>query len=292
MWNKDLSDAMRMREQVWASLPSPAQQKAWRAQAQAAQKIMPSPDQMEFYSRQAEQARRMAASIDPATLRALKEASSSRAVLGAVEAARRALGEQGFAAAQVLTDRELHFGPSRADRPGREREEDSGTESSSREITPEQVRKAEELAASDEVSELLERAVPEELERAAEAYLQDEGAPGPVGAESDEVVLYGVDVNLSNPRKVALVLFVALQAAGISPEVADRIRQALDDLSNVVGGLGWWLLGRQALETAPEGSGVAGEDLLRFAGSIDAEDLDAMERIIEEDCERVPPVGR
>ena len=291
MWNKDLSDAMRLQKQVRASLPSPAQQAALQAQAQAAQKIMPSPEQMEFYRRQAEEARRMAASIDPATLRVLREASSSQAILGAVEAARRALGERGFSAAQVLTDRELHFRPLPADR--RERDsEGSGAESSPREITPEQVRKAEELAASDEVRELLERAVPEELEREAEAFLEDEDSPAPVGTESDEVVLYGVDVKLSNPRQVALVLFVALQAAGISPELADRIRQALDDLSNVVGGLGWWLLGRQALDSVPEGSGVAGEDLLRFAGSIDAEDLDAMERVIEEDCERIPPVER
>jgi len=291
MWNKDLSDAMRMREQAKALVPTPAQQEAWRAQAQAAQKIMLTPEQMKFYRRQAEEARRMAASINPATLRVLKEASSSRAVLGAVEAARRTLGERGFAAAQVLTDRELHFRPLPADR--RERDsEGPGAESSSREITPEQVRKAEELAGSDEMRELLERAVPEELEREAEAYLEDEDASGPVGTESDEVVLYGVDVKLSNPRQVALVLWVALQAVGISPEAADRLRQALDDLSNLVGGLGWWLLGRQALDSASEGSGVAGADLLRFAGSIDAEDLDAMERVIEEDCERIPPVGR
>lgn len=291
MWNKDFSDAMRMREQVRASLPSPAQQKAWKALARDAQKIMPTPEQMEFYRRQTEQARRMAASIDPATLRVLREASSSQAVLGAVEAARRALGEQGFAAAQVLTDRELHFRPLPADR--RERDsEGPGTGLSSREITPERVRKAEELAASDEVRELLERAVPEEFEREAQAYLEDENSSGPVGAEADEVVLYGVDVKLSNPRQVALVLWVALQAVGIPPELADRLRQALDDLGSVVGGLGWWLLGRQALDSAPEGSGVAGADLLRFAGSIDEVDLDAMERVIEEDCERVPPVGR
>lgn len=291
MWNKDIRDAMRLQGQLRRLLPSPAQQEAWRAQAQAAQKLMPSPEQMEFYRRQAEEARRMAASIDPATLRALREASSSQAVRGAVAAARKALGEQGFAAAQVLTDRELHFGPSRVARPSRERE-DSGTGPSSREITPEEVRKAEELAASNEVRELLERIVPEELEQEAEAYLEDEAAPGPVGAESDEVVLYGVDVKLSNPRQVALVLFVALQAAGIPPELAEKLRQALENLSNLVGGLGWLLLGRQARGLAPEGSGVAGEDLLRFAGSIDAEDLDAMERVIEEDCERIPPVGR
>jgi hypothetical protein len=291
MWNKDIRDAMRLQKQVRASLPSPVQQEALRAQAQTVQKMIPSPEQMEFYRRQAEEARRMAASIDPATLRALREASSSQAVLGAVEVARRALGERGFAAAQVLTDRELHFRTLPVDRPERD-SEGPGAESSSREITPEQVRKAEELAASDEVRELLERAVPEELEREAETCLEDEDSPASVGTESDEVVLYGVDVKLSNPRQVALVLFVALQAAGTSPELADRIRQALDDLSNVVGGLGWWLLGRQALDSAPEGSGVAGEDLLRFAGSIDAEDLDAMERVIEEDCERIPPVGR
>ena len=291
MWNKDVRDAMRLQEQLRGLLPSPAQQEALRAQAQAAQKMIPSPEQMTFYRRQAEEARRIAASIDPATLRVLREASTSREVRGAIEAARRALGERGFAAAQVLTDRELHFRQLPTDREERDRE-GKGARSSSREITPERVRKAEELAGSDEVRELLERAVPEELAREAEAFLEDEDAPGPVGSESDEVVLYGVDVKLSNPRQVALVLFVALQAAGIPPEVADKLRQALDDLANVVGGLGWWLLGRQVQSSAPEGSGVAGEDLLRFAGTIDEADLDAMERVIEEDCERIPPVER
>lgn len=291
MWNKDIRDAMRLQGQLRRPLPSSAQQEAWRIQAQAAQKLIPNPEQMEFYRRQAEEARRMAVSIDPSTLRALREASSSQAVRGAVDAARRALGERGFAAAQVLTDRELHFGP--LPPVAREREDvGSRREAPPPEVMAERVRKAEELAGSDEVRELLERIVPEELEQEAEAYLEDEAAPGPVGAESDEVVLYGVDVKLSNPRQVALVLFVALQAAGIPPEFAEKLRQALDDLSNVVGGLGWWLLGRQARGLAPEGSGVAGEGLLRFAGSIDAEDLDAMERVIEEDCERIPPVGR
>lgn len=291
MWNKDFSDAMRLQKQLRGLLPSPAQQEALRTQAQAAQQMMPRPEQIKFYRRQAEEARRMAASIDPATLRALREASSSQAILGAVEAARRALGERGFAAAQVLTDRELHFRP--LPPVAREREDEgSRTEPQPPEVMPERVRRAEELAGSDEVRELLEHVVPEKLEREAGAYLEDEDTPGPVGAESDEVVLYGVDVRLSNPRQVALVLFVALQAAGISPELAEKLRQALDDLSNVVGGLGWWLLGRQTRGSAPEGSGVAGEDLLRFAGSIEDEDLDAMERAIEEDCERVSPIER
>ncbi len=94
-------------------LPSPAQQEALRAQAQAAQKMMSSPEQMEAYRCQAEWARRIAVSVNQATLCALREAHSSQEVLGAVEAARKALGEQGFAAAQVLTDRELFFRPLR-----------------------------------------------------------------------------------------------------------------------------------------------------------------------------------
>jgi hypothetical protein len=35
--------------------------------------------------------------------------------------------------------------------------------------------------------------------------------------------------------------------------------------------------------------GVPGKDLLRFGGTIDAEDLKLMERAIEEDCERIDP---
>jgi hypothetical protein len=56
--------------------------------------------------------------------------------------------------------------------------------------------------------------------------------------------------------------------------------------------LGWLLWGQQERGAAPEGSGVAGKDLLRFAGSIGADDLDVMERAIEEDCERISPVER
>jgi hypothetical protein len=35
--------------------------------------------------------------------------------------------------------------------------------------------------------------------------------------------------------------------------------------------------------------GVPGKDLLRFGGTIDAEDLKLMEQAIEEDCERIDP---
>ncbi len=35
--------------------------------------------------------------------------------------------------------------------------------------------------------------------------------------------------------------------------------------------------------------GVPGKDLLRFAGTIEPGDLQAMARIIEEDCEKVNP---
>lgn len=287
MWSKDIMDAMRLQEKLKGLLPSPAQQEALRAQAYAAQKMMPSLEQMAAYRRQAEWARRMAASVDPAMLRALRDASSSREVLSAVETAQSTLGERGFAAAQILTDHELFFRPLPADRPKRDPER-SRTEIPS----PDQVRKAEELAGSDEVRELLERAVPEVLEKEAEDYLEDEGASGLLEAGLDEVVLYGVDVKLSDAKKVALVLLVALHAAGLTPDLATQIRQALDDLANVVGGLGWLLWGQQERGAAPEGSGVAGEDLLRFAGSIGADDLDAMERAIEEDCERVSPVER
>ncbi len=42
----------------------------------------------------------------------------------------------------------------------------------------------------------------------------------------------------------------------------------------------------QSLKTAPP-EGVPGRSLLRFAGIIPAEDVDAMEKAIEEDCERI-----
>ena len=39
------------------------------------------------------------------------------------------------------------------------------------------------------------------------------------------------------------------------------------------------------IERAPKGS--PGKDLLRFSGMIEKEDLDIMERAIEEECERI-----
>ena len=36
-----------------------------------------------------------------------------------------------------------------------------------------------------------------------------------------------------------------------------------------------------------KGSGVAGKDLLRFAGAIDTEDLNAIKKAIQEGCEKV-----
>jgi len=132
---------------------------------------MPSPEQMEAFRRQAEWARRMAASVDTAMLRALRDVSTSREILSVVETARSRLGEREFAAAQVLTDRELFFRPLPAGPPKRDQEH-SRTETPS----PEGVLKAEELAGSDEVRELLERAVPETFEEEAAAYFQDEGA--------------------------------------------------------------------------------------------------------------------
>jgi hypothetical protein len=287
MWNKDIRDAMKLQKQLKGLWPQVAQQERLRAQAEAAQKMMPSLEQMEAIRRQADWARRMAASVDPAMLRALRDVSTSREILSAVETARSALGERGFAAAQVLTDRELFFRPLPADPPKRDQEHSPAE-------TPsvDRVRKVEELAGSDEVRELLERAVPETFEEEAAAYLQDEDVSDRLEADSDEVVLYGVDVKLSDAKKVALVLLVALHAAGLTPDLAAQIRQALDDLANVVGGLGWLMWGQHERGAAAEGSGVAGEDLLRFAGSIGADDLDAMERAIEEDCERVSPVER
>ncbi|HEX2077928.1 MAG TPA: hypothetical protein VHG08_09470 [Longimicrobium sp.] len=42
---------------------------------------------------------------------------------------------------------------------------------------------------------------------------------------------------------------------------------------------------------APSGDyrGLSGDELLRFVGTISPEDLDLMERIIEEECERIDP---
>ena len=49
---------------------------------------------------------------------------------------------------------------------------------------------------------------------------------------------------------------------------------------------------RQVLEfartlTAPPVQGVRGSDLLKFAGTIDASDLDAMSQAIKNGCERI-----
>lgn len=289
--NRHLRDAMRAHEQVTKAMPGPSEREAMRLQTLAARQAMPSAAQLEAFRRQAEEARRVARSIDPATLQALRQAYSSQRVLEAVEAARWSLGDRGLLAAHVLTDRELFF------RPPAERGSSAGTPSAER------VREAGELATSDEVRELLERAAPGPLEAEAEAYLEEEELPGldetaledsdpELAAPEGEVVLYGIDVKLSDAKKVALVLLVALNAGEVSSGLAAEIRGALSDLADVVGGLSWLLWGRQERGAVPEGSGVAGGDLLRFAGSIAAEDLDAMEGAIEEDCERVSPVER
>jgi len=52
----------------------------------------------------------------------------------------------------------------------------------------------------------------------------------------------------------------------------DQLQSVLDFISN--------LAGRRP-------AGVPGKELLAFAGTIDREDLDAMKRAIEEDCEAV-----
>ena len=46
-----------------------------------------------------------------------------------------------------------------------------------------------------------------------------------------------------------------------------------------------------ARSLAPSPDGVAGKDLLRFAGAIEEEDLQTMSRAIEEGCEKIDPDG-
>ncbi len=70
----------------------------------------------------------------------------------------------------------------------------------------------------------------------------------------------------------------------IAQTLESEIREHLDQLSPTQQ--------RQVLEfarslVAAQIRGVPGKDLLRFAGSIDAEDLNAMKRAIDEGCEKI-----
>jgi hypothetical protein len=68
-----------------------------------------------------------------------------------------------------------------------------------------------------------------------------------------------------------------------------EIKAAFDTLAYYIVVLGAATMGQETEDAVPETSGVKGKELLRFAGAISAEDLDAMEKSIEEGCERVVP---
>ncbi len=66
----------------------------------------------------------------------------------------------------------------------------------------------------------------------------------------------------------------------LTPEqLRQQVMQALDDLP--------FDRQRSVLEAARNAEGVAGKDLLRFAGTIDVEDLRQMATVIAADCERI-----
>ena len=171
-----------------------------------------------------------ARAIDPATLRALQQAASaSAAVADNARLLRDILGPDGLAAANLLTNRRVGL---RLRAPS---EEADRREDRVKEISPEDLRRAEELAASPEVRELLEGVDAEGLVEEAEAILKSEGLPDIDAEEVGEVELYGVHFEPSNLLVAAVVLFAALQGASdVAPEQASAIREALDVIADLL----------------------------------------------------------
>lgn len=196
-----------------------------------AMKNRPSPQQLAAMREQARWASEAARAIDPATVRALREASSSAAILDNVRLLQDRLGPDGLTAASYLTSRRVgaRLRPS-------SREEAERREGRVREISPEDLRSAEELAASPEVRKLLEGIDTEELVEEAEAVLGEEGLPLDLEVEEPgEVELYGIHLEPSNLLVTAIILNVALQGATeAAPEQIAALRQALDDLANLL----------------------------------------------------------
>jgi hypothetical protein len=197
---------------------------------QEALKNRPSSQQLAAMREQARWASEAARAIDPATVRALREVASSVAVLDNARELEGILGPDGLAAANLLTNRRVGR---RLRAPSKEEAEQR--EDRVKEISPDDLQRAEELAASPQVRELLERVDAEGLVEEAEAVLQEEGLPD-AGAEEDRVIeLYGIAFEPSNLLLTAVILYAALQGASeVAPEQATALRQALDVIADLL----------------------------------------------------------
>lgn len=195
-----------------------------------AMKNRPSPQHLEAMREQARWASEAARAIDPATLSALNRASSAAAVLDNARVLQGVLGPDGLAAANLLTNRRVG-GRLRA--PSSEEAERRGGRV--KEISTEDLRRVEDLAASPEVRELLEGVDAESLIEEAGAALEEEGLPDVDVEEDGEVELYGVSLETSNLLATAVVLYVALQGASeTAPEQVEALLQALDVITVLI----------------------------------------------------------
>jgi hypothetical protein len=197
---------------------------------QEAMKNRPSPQQLAAMREQARWASEAARAIDPATLKALQDLASSATIADKTRWLQKTLGSDGLAAANLLTNRLVGV-----QLPALSREEAQSREERVREISPEDLRSAEELATSPIVRELLEELVEE-----AEATLAEEGASldfyfGLDAEEPGEIELYGVHFEPSNIIVNAMIIYVALQgAAEVAPEQVAALQQTLDALADLL----------------------------------------------------------
>ena len=195
-----------------------------------AMKNRPSPQHLEAMREQARWASEAARAIDPATLSALNRASSAAAVLDNARVLQGVLGPDGLAAANLLANRRVG-GRLRAP----SSEEAERREGHVKEISTEDLRRVEDLAASPEVRELLEGVDAESLIEEAGAALEEEGLPDVDVEEDREVELYGVSLETSNLLATAVVLYVALQGASeTAPEQVEALLQALDVITVLI----------------------------------------------------------
>jgi hypothetical protein len=207
MWNIDYKEYLRLAEEARRLQP-------YLLEHARAMRVRP--EQLEDIRRQVEWARQAARAIDPATIQALRQVYSSQEVSRTVQAARSALGSEGLAAARYLTTRQIAMRLSSATRV-----ESESRENLVEEMSPKRLRKAEELAASEDVRELVRRVDPEKISEEAEASFQEEGLPELL-VETEEVEYYGVDLKLPPLFEAALVLYVALETAaamGVASEL-------------------------------------------------------------------------
>ncbi len=71
-----------------------------------------------------------------------------------------------------------------------------------------------------------------------------------------------------------------MSTPAVTKTILEQVQELPEDLQYQV------LSFIQSLKTTPP-KGVPGEDILKFAGMIPPEELDAIEKAIEEDCERI-----